>query len=222
MSSRSKKDTVVIIKSINYSEADKIVTVIGKKYGKYTLIAKGVRKITSRNRASIQTLTISDISFFQKNGDVGSNLGLLKEANTHRHIITDYNQLKYVKPILFLLNKLLPEADSNEDIFTLIESLKFGSDEKANLKMTNLFILKALAQLGFIASIESCNLCDEKFDKENPAYIDKSNVLFICQHCYENNPIYSKSTKIAKLSGLGLESFSQILDNFIQKVYNNG
>ncbi len=34
------RDIVTVIKSINYSEADKILTVFGKERGKFTLFAR--------------------------------------------------------------------------------------------------------------------------------------------------------------------------------------
>jgi len=37
------RDTVTVIKSINYSEADKILTVFGREFGKFSLFAKGIR-----------------------------------------------------------------------------------------------------------------------------------------------------------------------------------
>jgi DNA repair protein RecO (recombination protein O) len=62
------KDTIIIIKSVNYSEADKVLTVFGKLNGKFALFAKGIRKINSKNRGNMQTLCISDISFYEGKG----------------------------------------------------------------------------------------------------------------------------------------------------------
>ena len=62
------KDTVIVLKSVNYSEADKVLTVLGKYTGKFSLFAKGIRKINSKNRGNMQTLSISDISFYEGRG----------------------------------------------------------------------------------------------------------------------------------------------------------
>ena len=41
------KDIVTVIKSVNYSEADKVLTIFGREYGKFAVFAKGIRKINS-------------------------------------------------------------------------------------------------------------------------------------------------------------------------------
>ena len=62
------RDIVTVIKSVNYSEADKILTVFGKNSGKFTLFAKGIRKINSKNRGNMQTLSTSSISYYEGRG----------------------------------------------------------------------------------------------------------------------------------------------------------
>jgi DNA repair protein RecO (recombination protein O) len=62
------KDEVVVIKSVNFKEADKILFVYGKNFGKFPLVAKGIRKIESMNRGNMQTLSVSNISFYKNQG----------------------------------------------------------------------------------------------------------------------------------------------------------
>ena len=69
------KDTVTVIKSVNYSEADKILTVFGKHVGKFAVFARGIRKINSKNRGNMQTLSTSKIEFYE-----GKGLPLLTES----------------------------------------------------------------------------------------------------------------------------------------------
>ena len=203
MSSKSKTDRVIVIKSINFSEADKIISVIGKNFGKYSLIAKGVRKISSKNRASIQTMTLSDITFFE-----GKELGVLKDASIFRQLISNYDQLEQAQRILLLLNKLFAETEDCKRIINLLEKFEWSDNY---LKATNLFILKALAMLGFVGDFDKCNNCGAKFDDKNSSYINKEDLDFLCDNCAKNN------RKYVKVSGMGLDLFATILDDFISR-----
>ena len=49
----------IVLKSTEFKEADKIVTIYTKNYGKISAIAKGVRKIKSKFESSLEILTHS-------------------------------------------------------------------------------------------------------------------------------------------------------------------
>ena len=54
----------IVLKSMEYQEADKIVTIFTKDYGKITAIAKGVRKTKSKFGSSLEILTHSVFLFY--------------------------------------------------------------------------------------------------------------------------------------------------------------
>ncbi|HRY22702.1 MAG TPA: DNA repair protein RecO, partial [Candidatus Dojkabacteria bacterium] len=94
------KDLVTVIKSVNYSEADKILTVFGKHSGKFTLFARSIRKINSKNRGNMQTLSTSEISFYE-----GRGMPLLTESQLVRSVDTEHLNVENIRRILFMLNK---------------------------------------------------------------------------------------------------------------------
>ena len=67
-----KKEEVVslgiVLKTQSYKESDALVTVYFKDYGKMTLIARGVKKLKSKNAAACQSLTLSEFTFIPRNG----------------------------------------------------------------------------------------------------------------------------------------------------------
>ena len=98
------KDTVIVLKSVNYSEADKVLTVLGKYLGKFALFAKGIRKINSRNRGNMQTLSISDISFYE-----GKGLPVLTESQLVYSSDVDIlkNRGSDIKRVLDMINTVI-------------------------------------------------------------------------------------------------------------------
>lgn len=205
MSSKQKKDSVIIIKAINFSEADKILTVYGRNSGKFSIIAKGVRKINSKNRPAIQTLSISEISYFE-----GKNLGVLKEAVIIKEIITESNQLDEAKRILIIFNKLLPENDPDNEIFSLIYN--FSLDVEDKVKATNSLIIKILQKLGYIDSFQNCTSCGKLFDKNEIRLLQKDDLHFFCTNCAKEN------RNNLNLKDISSFEFASILDNYIEKL----
>ena len=67
-----KKEEVVslgiVLKTHPYKESDSLVTVYFKDYGKMTLIARGVKKLKSKNASACQSLTLSEFTFIPRNG----------------------------------------------------------------------------------------------------------------------------------------------------------
>ena len=58
---RSYKATAIILKRTNFSEADRLITIFTKKHGKLTLIAKGIRKLTSRKKGHLELFTLAQL-----------------------------------------------------------------------------------------------------------------------------------------------------------------
>ena len=167
------RDTVTVIKSINYSEADKILTVFGREFGKFSLFAKGIRKINSKNRGNMQTLCTSDIAFYQ-----GKGMPVLTESVLIRSLDMDKLQVKNIERVLFILNKFLQEYDPYPSIFDGLQSLL---KRDGDLEATNKLRIKILKDMGFLSDFSSCLLCGGKDDLK---YLDTTSFALVCKNCY--------------------------------------
>ncbi len=199
------KDTVVLLKSINYSEADKVLIVFGKYLGKFSLFAKGIRKITSKNRGNMQTLNVCEISFYE-----GRGLPVLTESKLIYSSDTDIlkDRIDDIKRVLDILNKILQEADSNEKIFNM---LVFLCKKNFDIESVNRFRTIFLKEMGYLGDFSQCSVCGKKQDLE---YIDLQGFALLCKNCY------SKAGKGYKIGGnLYIEdSFTTALDIYIKRI----
>jgi len=196
------KDTVVVIKSINYSEADRIVTVFGRELGKFTLFARGIRKINSKNRGNIQTLYTSKISFYE-----GKGMPLLTESESVASLDIDNLDMNNAKRILFLLNKFLQEYDPYPNLFDALQrALALNLDSRSMNKLR----IKFLKEMGFLNDFSSCIYCGSKKDIQ---YIDSKNFALVCKNCYSN----SNSKPLGK-DPYGSSVLTEIIDNYIKRI----
>ena len=58
------KDQGIVLKSINFGELDRIVTLFTRKKGKINVIAKGARKVGNRFGPALDCPAISNFMFF--------------------------------------------------------------------------------------------------------------------------------------------------------------
>ena len=196
------KDTVVVIKSINYSEADKILTVFGRELGKFTLFARSIRKINSKNRGNMQTLCTSKISFYE-----GKGMPLLTESQSVTGLDIDNLEMQNVKRTLFMLNKFLQEYDPYPKLFDALQkALKMDLDTKS----TNKLRIQFLKEMGFLNDFKSCIHCGSQKDIK---YLDTKNFALVCKNCYSN-----RNSKPLGEDPYRSSVLTNTLDNYIKKV----
>lgn len=173
------RDTVIVIKSVNYGEADKILTVFGKNTGKFSLFAKGIRKINSRNRGNMQTLTTSKISFYE-----GRGIPLLTESEFVSTLNMDKLEIENVRRVLFLLNKFLQDYDPYPKLFN---SLQNSLNNNLDIRATNKFRIIFLKEMGFLSDFSNCEKCGAQKDLE---YLSNEGFALICKNCYSKSNGY--------------------------------
>jgi DNA repair protein RecO (recombination protein O) len=198
------KDIVTVIKSINYGEADKILTVLGKYNGKFTLIAKGIRKITSKNRGNMQTLSTSQISYYE-----GKGLPILTESQLiYAPEIDSHINVQNVQRVLYMLNRFLVEGESYPEVFELLQSiLQNGMDAER----VNKFRIQILKNLGFITDFKKCEVCGKSTDI---MYLNPKNFTVVCKNCYSTK---SKGVKLDR-NIYAKSVFTEALDRYIKKI----
>lgn len=198
------KDTVTVIKSVNYSEADKILTVFGKYNGKFSIMAKGIRKITSKNRGNMQTLSTSEISYYEGKGlPILTESQLISAPDIDSHINIDN-----IQRLLYLLNKFLAEGEHNQKIFNLLQLILV---EDLTTVRINKFRLRVLKELGFLSDFDMCSICHSKNDLQ---YFNPNDFSVLCSKCYSTK---SKGVKLDK-DIYSNTVFTASLDRYIKKI----
>jgi DNA repair protein RecO (recombination protein O) len=205
------KDTVLIIKSINYSEADKILTVFGRMGGKYTLFARGVRKLESKNRGNIQTMSLSKVSYYE-----GANMGTLRETEALYIPDFDISELKDVRNVLYMFEKLLAEGQKDEDVFDELFKLYKNGFERRSV---NRFRIKILEVLGFLPDLHRCSLCGSDTGLK---YFETETLSLVCDKCYKENKM-EVNKQVVKVEDVRYESerMDLAIERYIQVIVNS-
>lgn len=164
------KDEVIVIKSLDFKEADKILTLFGRKTGKLAVIAKGIRRMTSKNRGNMQTLSISSISYYE-----GKSLGILRE--TELVSMPDFTKMDMnaVERVLVIINKMVPEKQPESEIYDKLKGLLMGGE--FNMERINKFRFLILRELGLLPDSNRCIYTDD----DDVKYIDKESLGMVSE-----------------------------------------
>jgi len=139
----------VILKRSNYGEADRILTIYTKHYGKIKAIAKGVRKITSRKGGNLELFNHC-VLFLAK----GRNLDIITEAqviNSFSRLGDDLEKVAAAFYLVELVDQLTAEEQVNRQVFDLlVETLDGLCAASYELRaITQSFEVELLKLLGF-------------------------------------------------------------------------
>ena len=140
----------VVLKRINFGEADRIVTLYSKHYGKITCLAKGIRKLSSRKRGNLEIF--NQVTFFAAKG---KGMDIVTEVETIDAFASLRKKLKKVASayeICEITDRLTAENSEQEEVYLLlIEYLKKLDEslEQESSNLVNNFGENLLRILGF-------------------------------------------------------------------------
>jgi DNA repair protein RecO (recombination protein O) len=202
-----KKDEVFIIKSLDYSEADKILTLFGRSRGRFTVIAKGIRKINSKNRGNMQTLSLSRIGYFE-----GKNMGILRDSDLILPFDTSITAIKVAERVLFLLNKMLVDDQVEPEVFDAVEKLLSNEVNDANL---NKFRFAVLSKMGFLPNSKECILTGSNEDLD---YFDPKTLGVVSQRALDEGVLKINDLWVKSELDYGESRVTDVLDRYIKGV----
>ena len=164
------KTNCIVLKKKEMKEADLLVTLFSKEYGKIMATAYGIRKSRKRNVVSLNPLTEVEITLSQKNNFyVVQDVEILKNF---KNILKNIEKLEISLYVLDSIDKIYYITDENGDFFDkLLEILSF-IDILPYMKrgykyyVVLSFLRRIMIEQG-IYDIEEISLIMEKEKKEN-------------------------------------------------------
>ncbi|MEL7564939.1 MAG: DNA repair protein RecO [Dehalobacterium sp.] len=147
----------IIIRTRDYGEADKILTLYTKEYGKIQAIAKGVRKPVSRLRGGVQMFAHAKLLLYR--GKTLDTVSQGENIEAFGGLQDDLVKLAYASYLVELLEIAVPDREPNEKLFftTLISlGLLLGDDPELVCRM---YEVRLLYLLGYYPYLKECMNC---------------------------------------------------------------
>ncbi len=183
--SHSYRTRAVILRRRNYSDADRILTVFTPRLGKRMLIAKGIRKTTSRKAGHLELFSHANLLLAQ-----ARTWDIITESVTVESFLqlrADLDCISQAAYICELIDAFTAEDDENETVWDLLLlSLRELNESATNAAKRDLllrwFELQLLTQVGFQPELFSCLGCAEELRPgENFLHLHAGGVF--CPNC---------------------------------------
>lgn len=142
-------DSGIIIRQIDYGEADKFVKVLTQEHGLVDLLAKGARRLTSRKSSHLDNLNLIRFSV----GRSSMTVAIMNQAETVNAFTRIKQDLKLVRTCFYIaevLDQVLPENQPDPNLFrsfsnylTALNQVKEGGSRGLTVNF-QLYLIKYL------------------------------------------------------------------------------
>lgn len=201
----------VIIKTQDYSETHKIVTIFSQRYGKFAAIARGAKKTKSRMAAVTQPFVYGEFLIYKNKGLSTIQQGDI--VDSFRPIREDIMKTAYASYVAELTDKLLdshqPDLYIYDQFFRTIDWISKNENADVSVMM---YELKVFQKGGFAPTVDQCVQCGQQ---QNLSSFSMPEGGLICDQCgLSQDDVISLSAPIAKLlymfSNVGIERVGTI------------
>lgn len=145
-----------VLKRFNLGEADRIITLITPDHGKLKIVARGVRRMKSKLAGHLELF-----SHVELQAAVGKSLDVVTGAKLiEAPPEFDYDQLGIAYLYAQMLDKLIDEGDTPQDVYTITQmALEDLIGEGASALGELYFKLRLAAILGYQPDLAACVRC---------------------------------------------------------------
>lgn len=183
----------LLLRKTPYRDADYILSLFTKDFGKIGGIARNAKKSMKRFGARLEPFVHFRVMF----KDSAKELKLIEDTETIQvfpGFIEDIELFTLGSLLLETTDALIPKESPNEELFELlIEALSNLNTKKSPLPIVLQFQLQALSISGYEPNLDTCAQCGKKIEGDSYFSINGGGaVCFECAGERKNSFIFSK------------------------------
>lgn len=157
---RTFRSEAIVLRRTDFGEADRLLTLYTREFGKITAVAKGARKPQSRKTGHVELFMRSKL-FFAKGRDI--------DVITQAEMVAGYAALRadlvratYASYVVELLDRFTVEDDHNISIYDLVaNTLDALTTAEDLLLLARFYELRLLGLTGFRPQLFQCVVSSE-------------------------------------------------------------
>ncbi len=197
---RTYRSEAVVLRRIDFGEADRLLTLYSREHGKIKAIAKGARKPQSRKTGHVELFMRSRF-FIAK----GRTLDIITQAeliDPYLALRSDLVRTTYASYAVELLDRFTVEEDVHTDIYDLlVKALGWFATAKSLLLTARYYELRLLSLTGFQPRLFHCVSCNEAIEEQDQFFSAKLGGLLgpDCQHADRSAlPVTAVAVKVLR------------------------
>jgi len=175
----------VVLRTVDYGEADRVVTLLCREGGKRSALARGARKSARRFGAGLALFGVGEATLVER---VGAELGTLESFHGARGfpgLLLDVAKMAHGGYACELVRELVPPHKDEPEVFellvTLLDLLDGGPARAESLRV---FELRLLDAVGLRPTVSECVECGRRELDEPGQVFDSRRGGVICGRCH--------------------------------------
>lgn len=189
----------VVLGTVDYGEADRLVTLFTRARGKLTAFAAGARKSKRRFAGALDPMTAVKAQLVQRAGTTW-RLDSVDIEKTYQGIRVDLGRISRALYAVELCRELVRDEQPHAELFDLLVSyLDLLEANKAGPTSIIAFELSALQHAGFMPRFDVCAVCGGELSE--PLKFDAEHGGVVCSLCGRRSP-YGVTVQASLIAGL--------------------
>jgi len=174
------REEAVVLRKLDYGEADRIYTLLTKDHGKIGAIARGVRKTSSKLASALEVYSQVDIQLAH-----GRNLDVIAQVVRKQtpRIEADLERTSRAALIAELAERMTEDRHPIEDLYELtcwaLDELALDPEPR---RAAAFFLSAALDLMGYAPQLADCAGCGRPLAETSHAFSAASGG-FVCANC---------------------------------------
>lgn len=127
----------LVLRTVDFKESSKIVTLLTPDYGKFGVMVRGARKPKSKFAGYFETGNLLDVVVYMKSSRSVQNLTEVSFRQRNWNIRLEFDRLAVLMATIELIDGMVHEQEPSSELFTLAERiitwLNETEDEMANV-----------------------------------------------------------------------------------------
>ena len=171
----------LVIRTVNLSDNDKLLTIFTEEQGKITAVANGSRVLKSRYLAAAQLFCYGSYVLYQRGERYWvREVSLIESFFDLRAELSRMSLAAYICDVADdVVEENAPEKDFLRLVLNSLYAIANGKFAQAQIKAV--FEMRAAAVLGFCPMLDGCHTCGKT---EGELYLDVMNGSLRCGDCF--------------------------------------
>lgn len=171
----------IVLARRNVREYDQIISLYTKETGKRDVLARGVKKMTSKNAAHLEPFSCINAEIVP--GREIDHLTKVISIDFFSPLRTSIEKSLAAGYIVQLIDRVTQVGEPDERLFDLLKSWLTFVEKKFEFKwvLVDAFVMNLFVRLGLTPIIDQCVICDKPFATIALEEIDGKNQNVVCR-----------------------------------------
>ncbi len=186
MTQKAQTTAGFLLRSVNYAESDRILTLFTESLGKVSAYARGARKSQKRFGGALEPFALIELTLTPGRSREMWRLEEASPVTVYEDVVRDLERLALASRLLLLVRDSLPALSPDPELFAFLRELlpALSRAEKPALpRVAIVAMLRLLSHLGMAIGLSRCARCGRPVPEKKPVLFHPGGGGVVCTPC---------------------------------------